>query len=635
MKKIVTLLALVLCLTLAFTQEKVDLIIAGITPDIEKSLLPGDQISYFEFDNGSAGKNLKVVVETELGKKNFFGIVNVKPVNGHYDFKQAVSIKESSRVSFEGDIELLVSMPTIYGNSIWTKVTRNKSNLTDPIILDQYTEKPGRDYEARNRFELNFTCIAYDNEFKKSVKDKGDGWSKRKKEHFKFMLKNKGDAEWKIDEVMTLGSITNGSSASAKIENKGRLDLNKNIVMRVDVTTEQGNILWNEVEFEARGMNRTYFGVNYDIVEKSDPPQIDETTVVADTTTNDNTSTKPDLTNDVPVTTNDGKGDNNGDQGGKDENNTTAVNTTTVNTTTKPVSAGATDLTTQTMNAACPEMTAGDTLVSVNGSNVCIHKFKGEGAKKQVGVLAMDCNFRVGKTIFPLKGNEKIKITKGSGNLAEGVLRASITYPSTAGDIVLEEGSVVAFYNGFLIGASITEPAVLKINGADVKCVQNEEGRFDVKFDNQGRLMTCTIADEMKWSNGLDLTFPAKSKLIFKNGKMTKVMSTTASSFDLNGKSIQVKSVLKSASYTFNSKNELSAVTADAGNSIEIEGQSVGVKEGTEIKMDVVDGKYGVSKFFAATEVKVNVYKKGKQKEVIVKPGKKIVISEGKVVKAG
>lgn len=193
----------------------------------------------------------------------------------------------------------------------------------------------------------------------------------------------------------------------------------------------------------------------------------------------------------------------------------------------------------------------------------------------------------------------------------------------------------MAFSKDIVIGASLAKPTNLTIGGTTITCIANENAPFDVRFDNQGRLQDCTIEQEMKWSNGVELTFPAKSRLIFKSGNMNKVICYETSAFDLNGKSIQVKADNVSGAYEFNSKNELEKVNAAAGNAVEIEGQSIPVQEGEQIIFALSDGTYSIEKFIAGAEVTVNVYKKDKKKEVVVKAGKKIVIKDGKVVKAG
>jgi len=124
MKKILSLLLLTFTLSSILAQTKADLNLVGISAEAEKKALAGDRIFYAEFEDGSSSRNIIVQIVTPKGKKRFFGSADVKiDANGHYDFKTAVSIKESSKVSFAGEIEILISMTTIFGNSFWTNVT--------------------------------------------------------------------------------------------------------------------------------------------------------------------------------------------------------------------------------------------------------------------------------------------------------------------------------------------------------------------------------------------------------------------------------------------------------------------------------------------------------------------------------
>ena len=85
---------------------------------------------------------------------------------------------------------------------------------------------------------MRFIAIERDNELKEKVKSNGDNWTKRARTDFHYYLKNEGDAEWKVDAQVKLGMLTNGLEVDAKIENTNGLDIKKNMVIRIEVTTE-------------------------------------------------------------------------------------------------------------------------------------------------------------------------------------------------------------------------------------------------------------------------------------------------------------------------------------------------------------------------------------------------------------
>ena len=224
----------------------------------------------------------------------------------------------------------------------------------------------------------------------------------------------------------------------------------------------------------------------------------------------------------------------------------------------------------------------GDTLVSISGSKVCVNGLKKEGAKSLVGSLAHDCNFEVGDLIIPLKAGEIVKYSPSTGKLTQGILRADFVYNSSVGEIVLKEGTAVAFNGTKLIGGSLAKDASIKIGTEMITCTANEAMEYDIRFDNQGRIREFTAVQDVKWNAGIDLVFPAKSRLVFKGGDLSKVVSVNASSFDLNGTKIEVQGHAVITAYDFNANGELATVNAGAGNAVEIEGQMVKVKEGTE-----------------------------------------------------
>jgi hypothetical protein len=116
---------------------------------------------------------------------------------------------------------------------------------------------------------------------------------------------------------------------------------------------------------------------------------------------------------------------------------------------------------------------------------------------------------------------------------------------------------------------------------------------------------------------------------------LNRVICTEASSFELNGTVFHAQPDKKSPSYSFDNKSMLAEITAGEGNSIKIEDAMIAVEEGSRIKFELNGGSYEVVKFFTAEQVKLNVQKGSSTKEVTVKAGKKVVLSGGKVVKAG
>jgi hypothetical protein len=641
MKTLFTLLLSLITIQFVSAQEKAELTIAGISPETEKAIIPGDRVSYFAYEDGGSSRNIIVKVITDAGKRRFFGSVDAKPdATGHYNFSGKVEIKESSKLSFDKDMEILVSMPTIFGNEVWTKVNRSRANLSDPIILDKYSEKVDKeDWAPRKRLNPSFSAITYEEEIKKKVTDNGDDWTKRKREDFHFFIKNKGDQAWKIDYVADKGMLTNGTQLQAFIPYNDELDLDRMIVMRVELTTEKGNLLWNEVEIESRGLTQVVFGENYTIVsDETATPDIPDAT--SDNNTTDNGTSNTSTTN-----TSSGTSDRGTDQNSGSSINTTSTGqigngqTTTLSsdvTTATVANGAATDLTTKTVKATCATLAAGDSLVNMNGSIVCINGIKAKGTKSMTGKLALDVNIEIDGTVFPLKGGSVVTFSKSDGSLVEGILRADVTHKTSVGEVTFKEGKMAKFQSNKLIGGSLAGVQDITVNETSMSCVPNTATDFDLRFDVQGRLVEFTSGKAVDWTaSDLNLKFPEMSRMVFKGGELYKVMCPTETSFSLNGRTINVSKSTKSSAYEFSKGSQLTEVTSGAGNTMEIQGQSIPVEDGSAIKFNNEGGKTIVERFNAGASVTLKVTKGKGEKETTVKSGKKIVLKNGVVVKAG
>ncbi len=622
MKNFIVALSLLFTSNLSFSQTSMEVNVAGINPNTEKKMLAGDQISYWEAANGDGHQNIRVRVSGANGKDQFFSSLDVAPdANGHYTFSHKIECTDGTKFSFdEAELELLVYVETIFGNVLWTKVKRNKSNFSDPIILDKYTFKQNKSTPAMRRMIVNFYYKGNKNGIEEKVKELGDSWDNVKISDFRFRLKNEGDADWKVDKTFESGQNLKRRYVRVNIPFEGNcpIDLKKKVVMRAEVKTDLGNTVWHETTMNAREM-RTLFWAQE--VTKKEEGADDNTT--DDGTDNSTTTSNPTTTTSTNPTT---------------TTTTSPTTTTTTTTTSKPgstMTGGATDLTTQTTLASCSDMVKGDTLISMNGSKVCVRAMKPDGSKAMTGRLAMDCNFRISGTIFPIKGDETIKCNKADGKLTQGVLRANITYSSTAGDVVLKEGTIVKFRGGKFIAGTLAENPKLSFNGKTYDCAMNSVVDHDIKFDVQGKLIECSLAADTPLEATATLTLPKMSRMIFKSGQLNRVICPTESSFDLNGTKINVSGNNTKPAYNFANNGRLSEVNSGKGNSVLIEEQVVGVKEGTKIKFELNGESLQIEKFFVANQVILNVQKGSKLKAVTVKPGKKVVLKEGKVVKAG
>lgn len=612
MKKTLTLCLFIFTLISTQAQITKELMVTGVAETTEKGILPGDQIS---FNGPSTKSNLHLQITSDKGKKVFHACVDpMIDANGHYNFERIVKVKENSKITFEGELEIFVWMETIFGNILWTKVNRTKDNVTDPIALDNYNHTKDDRYEPVNMFRINCAGIPYDKDLKAEIKANNDVFDDIDREDVHIYMKNKGDTEWKVDELNKTGQMSR-TRVSALVENTGVIDLTKTIIVRVEYTTENGNMLWDEIEVEAQALSTQIWAKNYVILEQDEAPaeETEETPPVEET----EEAPPVEETEETPPI---------------EESTNTPVETPITEEVTTPKGI---DLTTKTPSALCAKMTKGDTVITVSGSSICVNSLKPAGSKAKTAILGADCNFEVGGVVFPIKSNETIMYNLANGALLQGVLRSNMTYSSSAGDIVLKEGSIVIFKGKKVIGGSLAENATLKIGNTTLECAPNGALDNDIRFDNNGKLLGCTIANELVWKTDVELTFPKMSNLLFRNERLRKVVVASPTSFVLNGKTINVKGDKTAGAYKFNTDGELESVLAAGSNSINVEGQKVEIKEGSMIEFTNEGGTTVIRKVLVATTVTVKVYKGDSSKEKTVKAGKKIVFENGKVVKAG
>lgn len=621
MTKTFNFLAILFAIFISNAQTSKDITIAGFTPEVEQMLIKGDMVSYFVLKN-SASKNANVQITSTKGNRKFFGSFDIKPdENGHYSFEEQITLKEGPSVTFEGELELLVWIETIFGNEIWTVVKRTKETLSDPIILDHYTSQQGSMEHAKNQFEFNFDCIGYNDELKAKVKANGDSWTGRKIRDFHFLVKNKGDENWKINLYCTKGSVNNKKQAYVRHVNDNLIDFTQPIIFRAETRTLNGNMLWHEEEIEARSLNKRFFASEYTKLEKGEWENIKNNTPPPPSPVveqEEEEEVEEELIEEIQEI----------EEIEEIEITEEVIETVIDEKPIEKTTEGAIDLTTKTTSAKCAKMSAGDTLVMLNGTNVCLQSLKPAGSRAKIGTLSMDCNFEVGGNVFPLQGGRPVKFKTTDGTLINGTLRADTKVKTSIGEFTLKSGTEVLFNGDFFTGGKLAENAIIEINGTDREITANPILDRDIRFDGLGRFVEATLVHEMKFMSLVEFTFPPMSRIVYKAGTLNKVYAPTHTSFELNGKTIHVNGSPDPAAFEFDKNQRLSSVMSFTNNIVNVNGQDVKVKVGSEIHFVELMNTYEVEKFYCAEEVTLMIKKGNKEKEVTFKEGKKIVLDE-------
>ena len=596
---------LLLCaVTIVHAQSIIN--IAGINPEIEAKLLEGDVPSYFEKSGSLKHLNIKVKANNVMDSRNssyFASYPILKGADGHYAVNAQVEAKTTSRVDLTKDIELIVSIQTIYGNSIWTKVTRTPETISDPIVLDQYTAKAGFQYDPEANLKVSFSGRPLDVEYRKKIEENGDSYKKRTKDHFHFQLKNVGDTKWKIDVWGPFGSVNGGLSMKGSIKNPTeKLDLTKNVIVRGEVKTEKGLILWGEEELTPSQLNKTIYATHYTgtdaVANASDPSTpVEPVTPVTPEPTVESVVTTPVVEE-------------------------------------APVIIGATDLTTKTAEAKCIKPSETNTSVLLNGSTVCVSNAKLTSTGGfSTAKLEYDCNFEIAGTIFPIAGGKQIKYHGTGAYLRRGTLRSDVTVNTKIGTIVLKENSVVVFNKLGVQDGVLSADAEIDVNGTKIMAKANNDGKHDIFFDKYGKIKGLYNANNIVWNTGKEIKIAANSRINFKAGKIYTINLSQPTTLNFEGKEYSVSAANNSKTADiFLLTDKVSSFTSGEGNSVDIQDQNIAIKPNTVVR---ISNGTTINKFLVASPVTVTVYKGKKEKVVEVKTGKRIVIKEGKIVKAG
>lgn len=651
------LIALCLLLSISVSAQGITVTIKGLSPAVNSQLQPGELI-LCQSENESILSDWDFMVTAKNPGTNYTArtkVVNSVMPNedGNYDFSFEATL-ESRNVNFNKELEIKVYAWTTFSNQVFTIIKVQPEDISKPIVIDSYARKyDNTSLPLSEYLTINISSPYESADIVKTIRSNKDNIKKCTRDDFHVQIKNKGDADWKVDLSPVPGSLSSKRLVKFKLPVE-KFDFTKDFILRASVKTKNGNYLWKEIELKPYelGMplylDNNYSGAefNNDIPASSSPITTTEDVETEDTsnaqdpeenesdeenTSTENSTSENSSTEENSESTN--STSSNTEEPEKNSSTSTETITSTTTVTNSPYE-GATDLTTKTLKALCKTPAKGDTVLNINGSLVCVKSYKNNRGKEIGGMLALDCNLEQNGIIFPAKGGQHIRVNAYNGELIELTLRTDLPMSTEMGEFVLKNESKVIFNKGFLSHASLSENATLQSGNLTLKCAPNASRKHDIQFDKKGNVTECTLAEPLSVSDPVEFNFPADSRLELRSGNIIKVFTNVNTTFTLNDTKFTVKGDSKSEAYEFSGNGELEEVIAAEGNAIEIDGKLIPAEVGKVIKFEVVDGVYYVSKFFAAETVTIMVHGR-KNKEVTVKAGKKIILEKGVVVKAG
>ncbi len=536
--------------------------------------------------------------------------------------KRTAKVKVDASLAFGNidktkDLQVYAKLKTAFKNRIWTKSEIPAGRYNEAIILDEYNMTADDMMGAFDSRDLILNpeqpwAADRHNFFTDELAANDDTLMKYQEGKFHVQMKNAGDEAWKVD-VYPNDEPTSTYRAVEIHMRKYDFDYNKSFVIRLSVKTRNGNYLWREMTLEPNQLSaeiiadQHYSGAEFDAsvpprnAQEPEAEEVEEVTETEETETNQNESNQT-------------------------ETNETETETTEVENTS-----------TETVATPVPTCVPGDTTLKVfevYNDAICVKGAKYNLAGKTEGQLARDFDVMIQGTNFPLKGGSKVLLDGSKKHLIKAKVRESVSFEQDGASFIIKADSEVEFSKAGLTGANIEGSGEVTFNEIAFGCQPKEGSKgSDVQFDNKGSLKEFTSSNDADWNANASFTIPASSRIGIKNGALRSVTLKSATEITLFGKKFSVAPA-KKASLLFKSNDVLESVVVGSGNSVEINGQTIPVQTNSEMEL-TFNGDYQVSTFRAGSAVTVTVEKKGKTKEVSVKAGKKIVIENGKIVKAG
>ena len=220
-------------------QDVVEIPITGISEEVEKRLLEHDLIP-----TGKGLNNITLNLKNNPKKGwalNRSSIMEVKydPSTKHYNMSGVViSVKKKSKYyTLDQPMIILVRAHTTFNNVIWTELQRTPENLTDPIVLDQYSVSTS-DPNVKPVYRI----VVKGDKIGSNIKDKllpGDGQATGNA--LSIQARNTGGADYFGD--FSAAPRKNGDFF-AQVKINENVDIAKPIEVLYAIQTVNGNYIW-------------------------------------------------------------------------------------------------------------------------------------------------------------------------------------------------------------------------------------------------------------------------------------------------------------------------------------------------------------------------------------------------------
>ncbi|GEM_PF-6082578 len=587
---------LLVCLMLislsGLAQDKITITIAGVEPEVEKQFFDHDVIMSWRGYNN-------ITIRAKNKGKNGWALSGSRIYNVEYDatakhyyMSIACDIKASQWLDINQPMIVRLIAHTSFGNKIWweQEVTRDIDGQS--ILLNHYTRTEGSTDKAPVK-----GIYVHTKKLSSAVSTQANelgGDKPASANNIIFMARNEGQTEWPVQRTLTRYFSDRGSINYA-FETGDQIDFSKKIEYGFAALTQKGNYYWVTT---TNTSDKIYL-----------PIEIDQYSGKAF---------------DVAAALNTGG----------------AVSTATITTSEKAIEEKVAEVT----EKPAPPVVKKDPYTSLS-----VHVGKLKIANKPDSVvqgnlkstLEEDGSIKVGSALsaqeIKLKGGQPINYNPGGGYVIEATANGDQTYETKNGEIVLKDGAPMQLSKFYIKAAILASDASLKVEGSDlpVKAL-GKPGKFDVFFDDSGRLKEATLAKEMSYTlGGRSFSFEDGCKVKLYNGSFSEIGLVNDRALDLSGTNYQVmgNNGISSSLFFDYKSGMIEKVVLTADNSVEIEGAPVPVKGGSWMTFNNDGGTYTIDQFHIGQEMTLNVYKRNKVKPKKVKRGKRVTVENGKVTK--
>ena len=561
----------------SFGQKAITLQLTGIKPEIEKQMIAGDIIP-----TGFGYNNIMLRLKNTDQKNWTFNIGKIyNPVynkqTNHYTMMVDFKISESKYYSLDKPFKIVITITTVYGNSIWTEFTCAANAVPKTVELDHYNEVEG---DTKKAAVKSLKLMGKD--IPPALLSKLQAGEKitPKGNNLIVRIRYQDSKQWIVDQASSYADAS--GRFWAKIPLPADFDINRPFLVQAGRKTSFGNIVWGELLRNEKNNSEN------DIVYSQFSGKIDNPTAKLSTTPEKIESTTAVVTT---ATSN-------------NSNNSNNTNNTTIGT----INSNPVNNSSQDESSSYASNVSG-VKVALGQQRVFIEVDKGPDSLVDFYVkstLVKDAKIMVGSQAIILKRGTQITYNPQQGFASAGTSAKEQTVKVGNGVITIRENSPVEFYKFRLKSAALAKESTLTTAIGEVSFGPGGS-TYDILFDESGDLDEGFTSKEFSINpGGSPVTIPARSGLTFRNNKLMTIDPSSDFKLTINNTSYTVSgSNAGPGIYLDRRSGAIEEIVVADGHSITVEGTPIAVKGQSKLSFDFENNQYSVSKFYVANALTV------------------------------